>query len=86
MNVVLSDSAGTQVDSAAVNVLGTTGPVQVQNPDEEELGEKRLYKLIARNAADEPADMLDGIHTAVEAFADGEPLPADLTLVILARD
>ena len=67
-------------------VIGTTGPVQVQNPDGEELGEKRLYRLIARNALDAPKVMLDGIHTAVEAFADGEPFPADLTLVILARD
>ncbi len=66
-------------------VLGTTGPVQVSNPEGQELGEKRLYKLIARNAGETPPVMLDGILTAAEAFADGEEFPADLTLVILAR-
>jgi len=67
-------------------VLATTGPVQVTNPDGEELGERRFYKLVARNAQDDPRSMLEGILTAAEAFADGEELPADLTLVVLARD
>ena len=66
-------------------VLGTTGPTQVQNPDGEPLGEKRLYKLIARNAEDEPKAMLDSLLMATEAFADGEEFPADLTLLVLAR-
>jgi serine phosphatase RsbU (regulator of sigma subunit) len=67
-------------------VLATTGPVQVANPDGEELGEKRFYRLIARNSEEQPKVMLDGILTAVEAYADGEEFPADLSLVILARD
>lgn len=67
-------------------VLGTTGPVQVANPEGEELGERRFYKLVARNAQEEPGAMLEGILTAAEAFADGEEFPADLTLVVLARD
>lgn len=67
-------------------VLATTGPVQVAGPEGEELGEKRFYRLIARNSEDTPTVMLDGILTAVNAYADGEEFPADLSLVILARD
>lgn len=67
-------------------VLGTTGPVQVANPEGDELGEKGFYKLVARNAQDEPQVMLESILDAVETFADGQEFPADLTLVVLARD
>lgn len=67
-------------------VLATTGMVQVSNPDGDEVGEKRFYKLIARNAEEEPEVMVESLLGSLDAFADGEEFPADLTLVALARD
>ena len=67
-------------------VLSTTGPVLVQSRDGEEYGEKPLYRLVARYAEEEPEVMLNGILTSLEAHADGEEFPADISLVIASRD
>ncbi|QDV09721.1 Phosphoserine phosphatase RsbU [Planctomycetes bacterium Poly30] len=67
-------------------VIAGTGAVRVINMDGEEIGEKRFYKLFARNAADAPAEALDGVLTALEAFADEEPFPTDVSLIVLGRD
>lgn len=65
--------------------LAGTGAVRVINNQGEEIGEKRFYKLFARNASDSPDEALDGILTALEAYADEEPFPADVSVVILGR-
>ena len=50
-----------------------------------EIGEKRLYKLFARNAPDVAEEALDGLLTALEAYADEEPFPVDVSVVVLGR-
>lgn len=66
-------------------LLAGTGAVRVTDPDGDELGEKRLYKLFAANAPDDPHTALDGLLTALEAYADEEPFPADVSIVVLGR-
>ena len=67
-------------------LLATTGVVQVRSPEGGELGEKRFYKLFSRSAPEEPEDLVDSLLAAAEAFADTEEYPADLTLLVVARD
>jgi serine phosphatase RsbU (regulator of sigma subunit) len=67
-------------------VLAGTGVVKVASAAGEEVGEERYFRLIARNARDSAQVSLDGIFTALETHADGEPFPADVSVVVLARD
>ena len=67
-------------------VIAGTGAVRVINMEGDEIGEKRFYKLFARNAADGPEDVLDGVLTALEAFADEEPFSTDVSLIVLGND
>lgn len=66
-------------------LLTGVGAVGVLNADGEEIGEKRVYKLFSRNAADDPADALDGLLTALEAYAGDEPFPTDVSAIVLGR-
>ncbi len=67
-------------------VIAGTGAVRVINVEGDEIGEKRFYKLFARNAEDSPEEVLDGVLTALEAFADEEPFPTDVSLIVLGND
>ena len=67
-------------------VLAGTGVVKVSSAAGEEVGEERYFRLVARNARDSAQVSLDGILTALETHADGEPFPADVSVVVLARD
>lgn len=66
-------------------LLAGTGAVRVVDHQGDEIGEKRLYKLFARNAPDVAEEALDGLLTALEAYADEEPFPVDVSVVVLGR-
>jgi len=66
--------------------LAGTGAVRVVSLKGEEIGEKRFYKLFLRNADEDTEVVLDGILTALEAFADEESFPADVSIIVLGRD
>ena len=66
--------------------LAGTGAVRVASLEGEEIGEKRFYKLFLRNAEDDTEVALDGILTALEAFAADEAFPADVSIIVLGRD
>lgn len=67
-------------------VLAGTGVVRVAAPGGEEVGEERYFRLAARNSRGAAEVALDGIFTALETHADGEPFQADVSVVILSRD
>jgi sigma-B regulation protein RsbU (phosphoserine phosphatase) len=67
-------------------VLAGTGVVLVNNRDGEEVGEERYFRLVARNARDAAQVSLEGILTALETHADGEPFPANVSVIVLARE
>ncbi len=67
-------------------VLANTGPVCVPNADGEELGEKGLYRVIARNATGSPEEAAESTLMALETRMDGEVFPVDISMIILGRD
>lgn len=67
-------------------LLAGVGAVGVIDENGDEIGEKRFYKLFARNAPDVPSETLDGLLTALEAYADEEPFPADVSVIVLGRE
>lgn len=69
-------------------VLTNTGPVRVVSAAGEELGEKAFYRTILRSAqADaDPDTLLAQLRKSLEVHAGGQPLPADISIVVLARD
>ena len=67
-------------------VLSNTGPASVVNPDGTEVGEKAFYKAVARNSEQPPEVMLKKVLGGLEKFADEEPFPKDISIVVLARD
>ncbi len=67
-------------------VVSTTGPMKVIDPDGSELGDKGFYKLVARHGKAGSERLLAGVRADLEAYAGDEPLPADISLIALARD
>lgn len=67
-------------------ILAGTGIVRIQDESGEELGEPRYFKLLARNAPERAPVVLECVLTALEAHRGEALLPADVTLVVLARE
>jgi len=67
-------------------VLANTGPARVIDPDENEFGEKELYRSIMRYGQQPAAKLLRGVCADLEAFADEEPFPADISMIVVARE
>jgi sigma-B regulation protein RsbU (phosphoserine phosphatase) len=66
-------------------LMANTGPVRVKNPEGEELGEKAFYRLLLQHGSASTAAVLGQLKGALEAFAGGEPFPADLSIVSVSR-
>jgi serine phosphatase RsbU (regulator of sigma subunit) len=66
--------------------LANTGPVRVLNGSGEELGEKGFYQVLLRACRGKATQLLDRVKADLEAHADGEPLPADIAVLLLARE
>ena len=67
-------------------VLSNTGPVLVQDPDGEELGESAFYRAILKRASRETETMLADLEEVFEDFADEEPFPNDITVLSVRRE
>lgn len=67
-------------------VLANTGPVSVVNQRGEELGSTEFYREIKRGAKARPDTLLEHLEGVFEDFAGGEAFPADISLLILARN
>ena len=59
--------------------------VRVKNRKGDEIGEKAFYRLVVQHAPGTTQTMLGSLKSALEAFAAGEPFPADLSIVSLSR-
>jgi serine phosphatase RsbU (regulator of sigma subunit) len=66
-------------------LIATTGPVRIQNPKGEELGEKAFYRLVLQHAGGDTSTMISELEKALEAFAGGTPFPNDLSIVSVSR-
>jgi serine phosphatase RsbU (regulator of sigma subunit) len=67
-------------------VLANTGPVRVTNADGDEFGEKALYRCVLKTAKQTPETMLATLKKSLKAHAGAQPYPADISVLILARD
>ena len=61
------------------------GPFVALSPEGEELGEQRFFRLVRAYADESTDELLIGLRTAIESHADGESLPADLSLLSVIR-
>lgn len=66
-------------------VLANTGPVRVKNARDEELGEKSFYRLLLQSAPLGPAAMLAKVQGELETFAERQPFPNDISIVVVSR-
>ena len=66
-------------------IITTDGFFEAVNADGESFGIPRLCELIRRHRDQPAATLIETLHTAVKAFAAGEPQADDLTAVILRR-
>lgn len=66
-------------------LIANTGPLHVVSPDGEELGEKAFYRLVLQHAERSTAEVVKLLSQSLETFADGEPFPADIAVVSVAR-
>ncbi|WP_162909241.1 SpoIIE family protein phosphatase [Aggregatilinea lenta] len=79
------DGGSAQIDPGDILVLYTDGITEATNDDEDEFGEDRLEALLMQHC-DMPAGELCGtIVEAVSAFAGGQLLTDDATLVVIKR-
>jgi len=67
-------------------MLSNTGPIQVMNPDGEEYSESRFYRLALRRAEDDSEEILGRLEGALDAFADEEDYPHDISVITIRRD
>ena len=56
------------------------------NPDGEEYGEQRFYRLALRRAEDDSEEILGRLEGALDAFADEEDYPHDISVITIRRD
>lgn len=63
-------------------VLYTDGITEAMNPSGDPFGWERLAEIVARQATDSPAEMLQTIRQELAAFVSGQTLEDDTTLLI----
>ncbi|MCB9914696.1 MAG: SpoIIE family protein phosphatase [Planctomycetes bacterium] len=66
-------------------VLSNQGPLMVQNPQGEELGDQGFFRGVLKRATYATEELLENLDIAFETFADGEDYPADISLLTLRR-
>ena len=63
----------------------STGHVCAASPAGTELGEKEFYARIARFGDRPSSEFLERMQTVLESYADGMPLPRDVSVVTIQR-
>ena len=66
-------------------VLYTDGITEAANTDEEMFERERLVEVCREHRGEPPEELAGSIHSAVDAFVDGQPYHDDRTLIILRR-
>lgn len=67
-------------------VLSNTGPLQVQDADGRELGEKSFYRLAMKKAFGSSEELLGTIDGALDVFAGDEEFPHDISVITIRRN
>ena len=67
-------------------VLTSQGPLQVTDPDGDELGEDAWFRQVARHAAASTTSFLRGLRQVLQDYADDEPFPKDVSILTVLRE
>ena len=67
-------------------VLTSQGPLQVVDPDGEELGEELWFDAVGRHAKAATTTFLRGLKNELAEFADEEPFPKDVSILTVLRE
>lgn len=67
-------------------LLSNTGPLQVQDAEGRELGEKSFYRLAMKKAFDTSDELLGTVDSALDTFAGNEDFPHDISVITIRRD
>jgi sigma-B regulation protein RsbU (phosphoserine phosphatase) len=67
-------------------LLSNSGPVNLESPDGQELGERNFYRMVLQHAAGETGGFLRGLKRDLEAFSGGQGFPVDVSLVTIQRE
>lgn len=67
-------------------VLSSVGPIQVSNPDGEELGEDAWFRAVARGAGGATAPFLRSLKKTIEDFCEDEPYVKDVSILTIQRE
>lgn len=67
-------------------LVANEGALQVTNPDGDELGERAFFRMVMKLSGERTAVMLENLEAAFQAFADGTPFPADISIVSASRE
>jgi sigma-B regulation protein RsbU (phosphoserine phosphatase) len=65
-------------------ILYSDGVSEAENMEDDQFGEERLEKVVARHAKSSPKEILDAVRAEVTSFTAGAPQKDDLTLLVLA--
>jgi sigma-B regulation protein RsbU (phosphoserine phosphatase) len=66
-------------------LLYTDGIVDVQNPNGEAFGEKRLRRVLEKQRGSRAGELPEAIFAEIEAHAAGRRMPDDITMVEITR-
>ncbi|MDG1498558.1 MAG: SpoIIE family protein phosphatase [Planctomycetota bacterium] len=67
-------------------MLSNQGPVQVPNKAGEELGEAQWFRAFGRAASLPTPKFLRALRACIDDFADGEPIPFDVSIITVLRE
>jgi sigma-B regulation protein RsbU (phosphoserine phosphatase) len=75
----------TRIENGDWLVIFTDGVIEAVNSKNEEYGEPELLRLVDRNAALAPAEMLSGLLSELDGFVGNTPQHDDITCLLLKR-
>jgi sigma-B regulation protein RsbU (phosphoserine phosphatase) len=79
------ESASATLEPGDSLVLYTDGITEAAKADDSMFERERLIEVCREHREESPEKLAMSIHTAVEAFVEGEPYHDDRTLLILKR-
>jgi sigma-B regulation protein RsbU (phosphoserine phosphatase) len=85
MAAVKYDEARNRLGPGDVLVVFSDGVTDANDPHENEFGEARLAAAVRDHRTESSAAILEAVNRAIADWAQGTPLPDDLTLLIARR-
>ncbi len=85
MAMMKYDESRNQLGPGDVLVVFSDGVTDANDPEENEFGEERLAAAVRDHRTESSAAILESVNRAIAEWAQGTPLPDDLTLLVARR-